>query len=173
MTVVQYMKNLIHLNLKRGEPIVAYIWIGWDWGITSWGSRHQFGHWSFYRNSFKHTSNYQRKTERCQHVIGCTWKHHDLDILCLMISPDTDVNILDHTTYSGLQIMLNVQHKVHVTCKSHWTCTDWIAHFFFAKIIVRRYVSHIFDTSNKKWRQENGQTWIYFKNCLFGGHILK
>jgi hypothetical protein len=49
------------------------------------------------------------------------------------------------------------------------TSTNQIAHFVFAKIVVRRFASHIFDTFNKKWRQmkpkqrqENGQTWIFF-----------
>ena len=51
--------------------------------------------------------------------------------------------------------------------------------FFFVKIVVRRFASHIFDTFNKKWRQvkpkrrqENGQTWIFFKTTFFG-HVLK
>ena len=30
----------------------------------------------------------------------------------------------EYTWWSGLQTMLNVQHKVHVTCKLHWTCTN-------------------------------------------------
>jgi hypothetical protein len=29
----------------------------------------------------------------------------------------------EYTWWSRLQIMLKVQHKVHATCKSHWTCT--------------------------------------------------
>jgi hypothetical protein len=36
----------------------------------------------------------------------------------------------EYTWWSRLQIMLNVQHKVHVTCNWHWTCTNKIAYFF-------------------------------------------
>ena len=50
---------------------------------------------------------------------------------------------------------------------------------FFWKFVVKRFVSNIFDTFNKKGRQvkpkrrqENGQTWFFLKIVL-SGHVLK
>jgi hypothetical protein len=77
--------------------------------------------------------------------------------------------------WSRSEIMLNVQHKVHVTCKLHWTCTNYIEHVqikllnFFLKTYCGRIARYIFNTFHKKWRQvnprkrqENDQTWLLF-----------
>ena len=80
----------------------------------------------------------------------------------------------EYTWWSGLQIMFNAQHKVHVTCELHWWCTNWIARFF-VNIVVRRFARHIFDTFNKKWRQVKPKKRLFyfiFKIALFG-HMLK
>ena len=90
---------------------------------------------------------------------------------------------LEYTWWSKLQITLNVQHKVRVTCKL--LSVSKLNHSFFVKILVNRFASHIFDTFNMIWRQgkpkrrlKNDQTWFYLfiyllflKNALFG-HIF-
>ena len=73
-----------------------------------------------------------------------------------------------------------VQHKVHVTCKLHWTCINWIPHSFFVNCFVRRFASHVLTHLTKsegKWSpREDKKTvklTLFFQNCLFFGIYQK
>ena len=79
------------LDNDWGKPTVSYRWTGWVWEIPIEVQ-------DFMRiidhtldEFMEYTSNEYRKTKGCQHVTSWTCKHHDLNQLCLKISPITIV----------------------------------------------------------------------------------
>ena len=96
----------------------------------------------------------------CLHHIIAHETYHFFHTLPLKLAPTCFIKQcgtfrtqeFEHTWWSGFQIMLNVQHKVHVTCKITLKMYK-LNCFFFVQNVVRRFATHIFDIFNKNWRQ--------------------